>query len=151
MRAWWRDTSISPPALLPAHPQAQAPAPSPSCLRHTWGGCKRRRGPAGCQQGRRFHSWLEGSRRSLSAGSCSTWGREKLRQSLTLLMSSSLTYILRQNLVPHLGSILLSPSVCSENFPHLSCCPKCRQPPFLLVSARRLAELVSHHLSREVV
>lgn len=50
-----------------------------------------------------------------------------------------------------MGSILPSPSVYSENFPHLSCCPKRWQLPFLLVSARRLAELVSHHFSREVV
>lgn len=41
----------------------------------TWGGCGRRREPAGCRQGRRSHSWWAGSRRSRSAGSCSTWGR----------------------------------------------------------------------------
>lgn len=82
MRTWRGGLQILLPALPPAHPQAQAPAPSPSCLRHTWGGYGRRRGPAGCRQGRQFHSWLEGSRHSLSGGSCSTWGK---RERLSLL------------------------------------------------------------------
>lgn len=53
-----------------------APEPRPSCLRHTLGGCEHRRGPARCQLGIRFHSWLEGSKRSRSEVSCSTWGRK---------------------------------------------------------------------------
>jgi hypothetical protein len=36
-------------------------------------------------------------------------------------------------------------------FAHLPCCPTVCGLPLSLVSAGRLAELVSHHLSREVV
>lgn len=67
---------IPPSALSPVQPHGQTPAPRPSCLRHTSGGCERRKGPARCLQGTRSRSWLGGSKRSPSEASCSTCGRK---------------------------------------------------------------------------
>lgn len=61
-------------------------------------------------------------------GSCSTWGREKLRQSLTLLMSSSLTYILPEPGAWVIWDPSCHPLLSALKTPHLFTAPSVGSP-----------------------